>query len=133
MARHCPDDLLEMAREAAARAYAPYSEFPVGAALLAADGRVFTACNVENASYGLSICAERAALACAVSAGSRKFVRLAVVGGNTQPACPCGACLQMLSEFCDPDFRIVLAPLATRRKPKHKRLGDLLPCAFRIT
>ncbi|HEX2076394.1 MAG TPA: cytidine deaminase [Longimicrobium sp.] len=93
-------DLLARAREARANAYAPYSRFPVGAALLAADGRVFTGCNVENASFGLTNCAERVAVGKAVSEGAREFVAIAVVGPEDQAACtPCGACRQVLSEF----------------------------------
>ncbi|HEU0302932.1 MAG TPA: cytidine deaminase [Longimicrobium sp.] len=93
-------DLLARAREARAHAYAPYSHFPVGAALLATDGRVFTGCNVENASFGLTNCAERVAIGKAVSEGAREFTAIAVVGPEDRAACtPCGACRQVLSEF----------------------------------
>jgi cytidine deaminase len=100
--------LLERAREARANAYAPYSRFPVGAALLAPDGRVFTGCNVESASYGLSNCAERVAIGKAVSEGVRRFVAVGVVGPEDQAAtAPCGACRQVLYEF-GPDMLVVM-------------------------
>lgn len=93
-------DLLARAREARSHAYAPYSRFHVGAALLAADGRVFTGCNVENASYGLANCAERVAIGKAVSEGAREFAAIAVTGpDDVVPTAPCGACRQVLFEF----------------------------------
>ena len=99
-------ELIGLAREARARAYAPYSNFAVGAALLGASGRVYTGCNVENVSYGLTICAERVAVGRAVSEGEREFVAVAVVTQNG--ASPCGACRQVLSEF-GPDMQVVIA------------------------
>jgi cytidine deaminase len=86
-------------------AYAPYSRFSVGAALLGDDGRVFTGCNVENASYGLCICAERNAVFCAVAAGTQKFRAIAIVSSAAQPVTPCGACRQVLAEFA-PSFDV---------------------------
>ena len=93
-------ELADLAYSMLERSYVPYSKFPVGAALLCADGSVFTGCNVENAAYGSTICAERTALVKAVSEGHRDdFVKLAVVGNSSEPCWPCGACRQMLYEF----------------------------------
>ena len=92
-------ELLELAKAAAERSYSPYSHFPVGAALECADGTVFTGCNVENAAYGGTICAERTAAVKAVSEGHRDFVRIAVWGNSREYCYPCGACRQFLQEF----------------------------------
>lgn len=102
------EKLLELALDARKNAYVPYSGYAVGAALLAEDGRVFTGCNVENAAYGNTLCAERTALVKAVSEGCRKFTRLAVVGNSTNYCWPCGACRQMLYEFA-PDLEVLVA------------------------
>ena len=123
--------LLAAARTAATRAYAPYSHFPVGAALLAADGRIFTGANVENASYGLTVCAERTALFAAVNAGVRHFQALALAAGTRTPATPCGACRQVLAEFCD-DRLPVICGARIGKKVTRTTLGALLPDAFRI-
>jgi cytidine deaminase len=93
------------AEQAAGYAYAPYSNFHVGAAFSSDDGRIFSGCNVENASYGLSICAERNALFSAVAVGVRRFAALAVVTSSTSPVTPCGACRQVLQEFA-PSFEV---------------------------
>lgn len=130
-----PDEkkLLDAARAAAALAYAPYSHFQVGAALEAEDGRLFTGCNVENASYGLSICAERAAVFSAVSAGCRKFKRLAIAAGTgAEPATPCGACRQVLAEFATPGMEILLVTLDQPDSFRRFLLSDLLPHPFII-
>ena len=100
-----------MARKAAKGAYAPYSGYRVGAALVAEDGAVFTGCNVENAAYGSTMCAERVALYKAVSEGRRKFVMLALAAGTDSVGVPCGACLQALAEFCDGDLTLTCATL----------------------
>ena len=100
-------ELLDVARKARERAYAPYSRFTVGAALLARDGRVFTGVNVENASIGLSVCAERNAIARAVSEGARDFVALAIVTGAPGPTMPCGVCRQVMWEFSR-DLRVLV-------------------------
>ena len=160
------EQLVEKAAEAAKKSYAPYSKFHVGAALLVAGkpagnppvadslaGRrmIITGCNVENASFGLTICAERAALAAAVSAGFRRFEAIAVVTSGTwaspprlrqrlrrgenargKAVVPCGACLQALAEFCKPDLLILAASAASPARIKIFKLRDLLPYAFRF-
>jgi len=125
-------ELLAAARAAASNAYCPYSRFAVGAALLANDGRIFAGVNVENASYGLTVCAERAALFAAVSAGARRFRALAVVAGARIPATPCGACRQVLAEFCDACMP-VFCGARTGAKVKRTTLGALLPQGFRLS
>ncbi len=125
--------LVEIARRAAGQAYCPHSRFPVGAALLAADGRIFTGCNVENASYGLTVCAERVALLKAISEGVRHFRALALVAGLGQPATPCGACLQVLAEFGPPDLPLICAPREPADSPPLLlTLADCLPHAFHL-
>ncbi len=119
--------LVESARVARLHAHAPFSRFQVGAALLAADGRVFTGCNVENATYGLTVCAERVAVFKAVSEGYRAFTRIAVVADTDEPTPPCGACRQILWEFGG-DLEVILANLSDV-KAIH-RLRDLLPYPF---
>jgi len=122
--------LLEAAREAMKRAYAPYSRFPVGAALMAADGTVYAGCNIENASYGLCNCAERTALFKAVSEGAREFKALAVVADSDGPVSPCGACRQVMFELCPEDMPVLLANLAGERL--ETTVGGLLPHGFRL-
>ena len=114
------------AKAAAARAYAPYSRFPVGAAALADDGTIYAGCNVENASYGLSICAERNAIFNAVAQGARSIAAIAVYTPTTQPTMPCGACRQVLREF-GPDARILCCNDAGSVECS---LPELLPKAF---
>lgn len=102
--------LIQAATNARIRAYAPYSHFAVGAALLSADNRIFTGCNVENISFGLTICAERAAVFTAVNAGCREFLAIAIVADSKEPVAPCGACRQVLAEFGH-DLRVCSANL----------------------
>jgi cytidine deaminase len=118
------DNLVEAAWWARENAYAPYSNFSVGAALLAADGRVFSGCNVENISYGLTQCAERVAIGAAVAAGVREFLAVAVVADTGVPISPCGACRQVLAEF-----RVRRVVLANRDGRVEFSLDELLPRA----
>lgn len=120
------DRLISAARSAQARAYAPYSNFRVGAALESTAGEVFLGCNVENASYGLTICAERAAVCAAVSAGATSFRRAVVVSDVDPPAAPCGACRQVLAEF---GLDLPIEGVGSKTTVRW-RLSDLLPAAF---
>jgi cytidine deaminase len=118
--------LVARSRQAMERAYAPYSRFRVGAALLATDGRVFEGCNVENASFPVSLCAERAALGAAVTAGAREFVAVAVATEAERPTPPCGMCRQALAEFA-PTLAVVSVTAVDRAR---WTLDELLPSAF---
>ena len=121
-------ELLEAALVARERAYAPYSKFLVGAAVRAESGKIYTGCNIENASYGLTVCAERNALFAAVGAGERKFTALCVVGDTEEPISPCGACRQVMAEFKVPC--IILANL--QGDVKEYTLEELLPYGFTL-
>ena len=125
-------ELMSLARKAREKAYCPYSGYAVGAALLDEAGRVWTGCNIENAAYGPSNCAERTAFFKAISEGVRRFQRIAITGGpkDREPgaASPCGVCRQVMSEFCQPDF-IVLLEDGTGGVTRHT-LADLLPLSF---
>lgn len=118
-------ELIQLAREARKRAYAPYSNYLVGAALLTPSGQVFTGCNVENAAYPMTICAERTAIAKAVSEGQREFVAIAIATHNG--GSPCGACRQVMREFA-PELHVMLADDADRIC--HFTLDQLLPESF---
>ena len=120
-------DLLVACRESLERAYAPYSKFPVGAALRAADGRVFLGVNVENSSFGLTMCAERVALGAAIAAGIREFTHIAITCGKGHFLTPCGACRQVMAEF-SPGLKILV--LEGSGKTSELSLAELLPHAF---
>jgi cytidine deaminase len=126
------DDLLALARNAREQAYAPYSRFRVGAALLARDGRQFSGCNVENAAYGLCNCAERTALFSAIAAGCPPghFVALAVIGDSPNPVSPCGACRQVMSELCDDTMPVLLGNL--HGDTQETTVAALLPGSFKL-
>ncbi len=124
--------LIETAAAQRQYSYAPYSEYRVGAALLAKDGRIFTGCNIENAAYGPTMCAERTAIFKAVSENVREFEAICVVGGKGDPpldhSVPCGVCRQVMAEFCEPSFTIIVA-----RDTEHYEmytLEELLPKNF---
>ena len=121
-----PAALVTAARRARRRAYAPYSRYPVGAAIATADGTVFTGANVENASYGLSMCAERVAIFAAAAAGHHRVQAVAVATGSADPASPCGACRQVMAEF---GVQTVFLT-GTRGAYRERRFADLLPDAF---
>lgn len=126
------DILRQKAIEAMQKAYSPYSRFMVGAALLTADGEIFTGCNIENASFSPTICAERVAVSKAVSEGKREFSAIAICGGKggvlTSDECfPCGVCRQVMSEFCDKDFIVYIV---TKDDVKEYKLSELLPHSF---
>jgi cytidine deaminase len=121
------EPLVAAARAARRRAYAPYSRFQVGAAVRAG-GRVFEGANIENASYGLTLCAERAAVAAAVLAGARRLEAVAVASGTSPPTPPCGMCLQALAEFAGPELTVLLA--GARGAVERTTLGELFPRAF---
>src|SRR5208283_47904 len=121
------DPLLDAALRVRTLAYAPYSKFHVGAALEDSDGRIYTGCNVENASYGLTCCAERVAIFKAVSEGEHGFDAIAVVADTETLTPPCGACRQIIWEFCG-DVPVILANL--QGKVEYERSGKLLPRAF---
>lgn len=123
------DELIEQAQQAKRQAYAPYSNFKVGSALLSDDGRIFTGCNVENASYGATICAERNAVAAGVCNGARRFQKIVIVTDQEDPAMPCGICRQVLLEF-SPDLEIIAVGKTGKRK--QATVKDLLPFGFQL-
>ncbi|MHC5251777.1 cytidine deaminase [Listeria kieliensis] len=121
-------NFIDLAKKAREFAYVPYSNFPVGAALVTKDDEVILGANIENASYGLSNCAERTAIFKAVSEGKREFEKLVVVADTDGPVSPCGACRQVISEFCKPDMPVVLTNL--KGDVAEVTVADLLPGAF---
>ena len=128
------EQLIRQAQQAMEQAYAPYSRFRVGAALLCADGTVYTGCNVENASYGATNCAERTAFFKAVYDGHRDFTAIAVCGGKdgviTGIFPPCGVCRQVLAEFCDKDTPVFIGN--SRGEIAETSLGELIPYTFKL-
>jgi cytidine deaminase len=122
------DELVESARRVRELAYAPYSKFAVGAVVEAADGTIFTGCNVENASYGLTLCAERVALGKAISEGARELVRVVVIADTSRPVPPCGACRQLIIELAGPATEVLLTNLKGDRLVTTAEA--LLPSAF---
>ena len=121
-------ELIGLAKEVRLHAHAPYSKFKVGAVVECHDGRVFTGCNVENSSYGLSMCAERTAIFKAVSEGARDFKRIAVIADTDGPVRPCGACRQVISDLFGGDAEVVMADL--RGQIETKTVDELLPAPF---
>jgi len=120
--------LIQEAEKAKEKAYVPYSQFPVGAALLSKDGKVYRGCNIENAAYSVTICAERTAIFKALSEGVRAFSALAVTAETDRPVSPCGACRQVLAEHCPPDMKVILS--GRSGKSRECTVLDLLPYAF---
>ncbi|HDR7912422.1 TPA: cytidine deaminase [Bacillus wiedmannii] len=121
---------IEEANKMLAKAYIPYSKFPVGAALVTKEGKIYTGCNIENASYGLCNCAERTAIFKAVSEGERHFSYLVITGETDGPISPCGACRQVIAEFCDPKMPVLLTNV--KGDEKEVTVEQLLPGAFSI-
>lgn len=128
-------ELLELAIKQREYSYVPYSNFRVGAALLAENGQIYTGCNIENAAYGPSNCAERTAIFKAVSEGVKEFRAICIAGGGdegvTKVCPPCGVCRQVMLEFCEEDFLIILA--AGEGKYELHTLGELAPMGFRLS
>ena len=125
--------LMEEAKKARLQAYAPYSGFRVGAALLCEDGAVYTGCNIENSAFSPTLCAERTAFAKAISDGKREFTAIAICGGKEDacaPCSPCGVCRQVMSEFCSPDFVVYLVDAGG--EISSAALSSLLPQSFRF-
>ncbi len=127
-------ELIKIAKQASEKAYVPYSHFTVGAALLCKNGKVYTGCNIENAAYSPTNCAERTAFFKAVSQGERDFEAIAIVGGNngdfTDYCTPCGVCRQVMAEFCSGDFRVILGK--NGEDFRITTLGALLPESFSL-
>lgn len=122
------EHLISEAKEARNMAYTPYSKFNVGAALLTKDGKVYKGCNIENASYSMTNCAERTALFKAISEGDKDFVAIAVIADTKRPVSPCGACRQVISELCPKDMKVILTNL--QGDIQEINVEDLLPGAF---
>ena len=127
------ENLLHLAKEASKSSYSPYSNFPVGAAVLYENGKIYTGCNVENASYGLSLCAERNAISCAIAQNEGSRIKAVAIYSPCQTLCmPCGACRQWFSEFCisEDETKIVLED--KNQDILVLKLGDIFPCGFKL-
>lgn len=124
-------ELIKKAIEIRERAYVPYSKFPVGAALLTKSGKIYTGCNIENAAYPVSLCAERVAIFKAISDGETEFVEMAVAADTERPVPPCGSCRQVMSEFFESDMTIHLTNLHANTKSVN--MEELLPFSFQKT
>ncbi|MBR0104960.1 MAG: cytidine deaminase [Firmicutes bacterium] len=124
------EELISMAKKAMENSYSPYSEFRVGAAALGKSGMVYTGVNIENASYGATVCAERCAMFKGISEGEKGFSRIAVVCGANRPAPPCGMCLQVMTEFMEPETGEIL--LEENGGIKVYKLKELIPLAFKL-
>jgi cytidine deaminase len=122
------EQLMELAKEGREKAYVPYSKFKVGAALLTTDGKVFKGCNIENSGYSMTNCAERTAMFKAVSEGERDFAAIAIVADTEGPCSPCGACRQVISEFCAPNMPVYLTNM--KGDVQETTVKELLPGAF---
>ncbi|MFJ8262198.1 cytidine deaminase [Rummeliibacillus sp. NPDC094406] len=122
------EQLMDLAKEGREKAYVPYSKFKVGAALLTADGKVYKGCNIENSGYSMTNCAERTAMFKAVSEGERDFAAIAIVADTDGPCSPCGACRQVISEFCAPNMPVYLTNM--KGDVKETTVAELLPGAF---
>lgn len=125
-------DLIRAALTARTRAYAPYSHFRVGAAVQTEDGRIFSGCNVENASFGLTICAERNALCSAVAAGAKAFVKIAVAADGEGLPYPCGACRQVMAELCSPEAAVLVVSAERPTVVERFTVKELLPHRFTL-
>lgn len=121
-------DLVSLAIDASKHAYVPYSHFPIGAALKTKDGTIYTGCNIENASFGLTNCGERTAIFKAVSDGHKELAEIAIYGETQEPVSPCGACRQVMAEFFEPSSLVTL--IAKNGQTLETTVGDLLPYSF---
>ncbi|GAA0057715.1 putative cytidine deaminase [Streptococcus canis] len=121
-------DLVSLAIDASKHAYVPYSHFPIGAALKTKDGTIYTGCNIENASFGLTNCGERTAIFKAVSDGHKELAEIAIYGETQEPVSPCGACRQVMAEFFEPSSLVTL--IAKNGQTLEITVGDLLPYSF---
>lgn len=122
--------LITAAVSAQGNSYSPYSNFRVGAALLTVGGKIYTGCNIENASFSPTVCAERTAFFKAISEGEKDFTAIAITGSDNKICMPCGVCRQVMGEFCDANFRIICA--AKNGEYKEYTLGELLPFSFKL-